>query len=199
MSLLVETIRIDNGIPVNLEYHRNRMYRSISDLYGIRKEINLHSLIQVPGAFLSGKVKCRVEYDTEIRKTEYLRYVLREIKSLRLVEDNEIEYRYKSADRSRLDVLYGSRGDCDDILIIKNGLVTDSYYANCILRSADGSWVTPDSCLLKGTRRSSLLDKGLIREERVTVSDIKNFAEVRLINAMIDINDSESIPVENIR
>jgi len=59
--------------------------------------------------------------------------------------------------------------------------------------------VTPDSCLLKGTRRSLLLDKGLIREERVTVSDIKKFTEARLINAMIDIDDSESIPVNNIK
>jgi len=153
MSLLVETIRINDGVPLNLEYHTQRINRSLSELFGIKKEINLRSFIKVPGDALTGVVKCRIEYDRKIRKIEFQPYCFR----------------------------------------------TDSYYANCIFISAHSSWVTPDSCLLKGTRRSLLLDKGLIREERVTVSDIKKFTEARLINAMIDIDDSESIPVNNIK
>ncbi|MFH0843305.1 MAG: aminotransferase class IV [Bacteroidota bacterium] len=199
MSLLVETIRINDGIPVNLEYHNQRMHRSLSGLFSIKKEINLESVIKVPVISSTGVVKCRIEYDRTIGKIEFQPYYIRPVRSLRLVEDNEIEYRYKFADRSRFDALFDSRGDCDDILIVKNGLVTDTYYANCIFKSADGSWVTPGSCLLKGTRRSSLLDRGLIREGKVMVTDIKNYVEVRRINAMIDIDDSESIPIENIR
>lgn len=198
MSLLIETIRINDGIPMNLEYHNQRMVRSISDLFGISSEFDLRSIIKVPDAAASGVIKCRIEYDTQITKIEYKPYLIRPVKSLRLVTDNDIGYRYKFTDRGRLESLFEKRGDCDDILIIKNGLVTDTFYANIVFKCADNTWVTPVSCLLRGTRRSLLLQQNAIKEINIPVSDIKKYNEVRLINAMIDICDTEGIPTESI-
>lgn len=196
MSRLVETIRINDGVPMNLEYHNQRMYHSLYDLFGVKKEIDLKSVLKVPDTASSGVIKCRIEYDMEITKIEFQPYFIRPVKSLRLVEDNEIEYRYKFTDRSRLESLFEKRGVCDDILIIKNGLVTDTYYANIVFKCADNTWVTPISCLLKGTRRSTLLQKNVIKEANIPISYIKKYHEARLINAMIDIWDTEGVPIE---
>ena len=136
-----------------------------------------------------------------IRKSEkqhFSPYVIRPVNSLRLVEDNEIDYSYKYADRSTLDALFEKRGSCDDILIIKDGYVTDTYYANIVFKSTNGDWITPESCLLKGTRRTCLLQKNLIKEAVIRVSDLNNYTEARLINAMIDICDTDGISIRNL-
>jgi len=198
MYQLVETIKINNGTPENLEFHDRRMKESLSDLFGIRKCFDLNSICKVPYKLSHGIVKCRIVYDTEIRETTFHPYVIRPVNSLRLIEDNEIDYSYKYADRSSLDSLFEKRGSCDDIIIIKNGYVTDTYYANIVFKSINGDWVTPESCLLKGTRRTCLLEKNLIKETVIRVSDLTYFIEARLINAMIDICDTDGISIRNL-
>ena len=198
MYQLVETIKINNGTPENLEFHDRRMNNSLSGLYGTRKGFDLNAILKVPYKLSDGIVKCRIVYDTEIKEITYQPYVIRPVNSLRLVEDNEIEYRYKYSDRSTLDALFEKRGSCDDILIIKNGYVTDTYYANIVFKSTNGDWVTPESCLLKGTRRTCLLEKNQIKEAVIRVSDINNYTEARLINAMIDICDTNGISLDNV-
>lgn len=198
MYRLVETIKINNGTPENLEFHDRRIKKSLSDLYGIRKGFDLMAIVKVPENLSSGIVKCRIVYDTKIRETTFQSYIIRPVNSLKLIEDNEIDYRYKYADRSNLNALFERRGNCDDILITKNGYVTDTYYANIILKTTDGDWVTPESCLLKGTRRTSLLEKNIIKEVVIRVSDLYNYTEARLINAMIDFCDTDGIAISNI-
>jgi len=198
MYQLVETIKINNGTPENLELHERRVKKSLSELFGIRKGLDLIAILKVPYNFSVGIVKCRIVYDTEIRETTFQQYVIRPVNSLRLVEDSEIDYSYKYADRSSLDALFNKRGSCDDILIIKNGFVTDTYYANVVFKSAVGDWITPESCLLKGTRRTCLLEKNLIKEAVIRVSDLKNFTKARLINAMLDICDTDGISIDNV-
>jgi len=106
------------------------------------------------------------------------------VHSLRLVRDDNIDYRFKYADRRRLQVLFARRGDCDDVLIVKRGLLTDTSYCNIAVY--DGlQWWTPDAPLLPGTARQRLLDKGLIREKRIRVEDLPLFKRIRLINAML--------------
>ena len=60
------------------------------------------------------------------------------------------------------------------------------------------SWVTPDSPLLPGTKRRVYLDLQIIHEKKIETADLKGFSHARLINAMIDLNDSADIPVDNI-
>ena len=72
-----------------------------------------------------------MEYDgqgiTLVRADEYC---MRAISSLRLVTCDDIDYAYKSADRSRL----GLRGNADEIIIVRNGLLTDTSYSNIALQ-----------------------------------------------------------------
>jgi 4-amino-4-deoxychorismate lyase len=90
------------------------------------------------------------------------------------------------------------RGDCDDILIVKRGMVTDSSYSNVVFRGSYGNWVTPATYLLPGTRRASLIQQGLISETDISINDITKYTELKLINAMMGLDDTEGIPVKNI-
>jgi 4-amino-4-deoxychorismate lyase len=198
MSRLVETIKIENGILQNISFHNERMIRSLFDIYNIKSVMLLEKLIIIPEDLKEGIFKCRVEYDRDIRKVEFLPYKIKIINSLKLVVDNSIDYAYKFLDRKRIEELSSSCEQNEDILIIKNRMITDSSYANVIFREQSGDWVTPSSYLLPGTQRASLLKRGIIHEDIITYKDLRKYSEVRLINAMMGIKDTEGIPISNL-
>ena len=86
--------------------------------------------------------------------------------------------------------LYNSKQEADDILIVKNGWVTDSSYANLIFKLGD-KWITPASYLLNGTMRQQLIERGEIQCEPISLVDIGKFANVKLINSMVGMNGPE--------
>ncbi|MDZ7739956.1 MAG: aminotransferase class IV [Bacteroidales bacterium] len=198
MSLLVETIKVKDGRLFNIEYHSNRFNKTRKDLFNTGPAVDLQDKIIIPAYARQGLFKCRIEYNDHIRKLDFLPYEIKMIRTLRLVEAGDLEYRYKYLNRSGIDSLMEQKGSCDDILIIKDGRITDTSYANIIVRGNDGIWYTPSSYLLRGTKREYLLDNGLIKEKDITPAGLKRFRELRLINSMLDIDDTSSIPVRTI-
>jgi len=198
MSLLVETIKIENGKILNISFHHERMIRSLYNIYGLKTAPELEKIIEVPESAHQGIYKCRVIYDDKTTRVEFLPYSLRQVRSLRIIFSDAICYPYKYTNRDKINRLFDMREECDDILIIKYGKVTDSSYANVIFRDQDCSWVTPSTFLLPGTRRANLLKSGIVREADISFSDISKYTELKLINAMMSIDDTEGIPVANI-
>ncbi len=197
MSHLFETISIRNGVAENLKWHQQRLESSFLALFGYPPDFSLGNVITIPDECMKGHFRCRVDYDRQIREIRFTPYHKKEIKSLKLLEDNRIDYQYKFSDRLQLDLLYEMRGECDDVLIVKNGLITDTSFANVILW--DGRrWLTPAEPLLPGTCRARLIDNGMIAETMIKVTELHLFKELRLINALRGIDDMESIPVMNI-
>ncbi|MCL2561660.1 MAG: aminotransferase class IV [Rikenellaceae bacterium] len=196
-DIFVETIRIENGAVCNFELHRERMRRTAMHHFGTAPELVVDPL-SMPPHLRDERVKCRVLYSYDIIATEFHAYRPKKIRSLRIVEDDEIEYEYKSADRNRLNELFGRRADADDIIIVRRGRVTDSSFANLVFATAAGELFTPKTYLLAGTKRASLLARGTIRERDVSVQDIASFSRVYLINAMMDISDDISVGVSSI-
>lgn len=184
---------------MNIGFHNERMSRTLFELFGLKIEINLNGIITVPDYAGTGVFKCRVIYDNEIRKMEFIRYTMKSIRSLKIIEDNVISYSFKFTDRTSLEKLLERKNESDDILIVQNGYITDTSSANVILKDTSGIWHTPSTFLLPGTRRASLLAQHKIRETPIRLRDIGNYAEVRLINAMISMEDSEGISVKNIK
>ena len=129
-------------------------------------------------------------YDDASRDIEFVPYRYKKIDSLRVVEHDRVSYEFKYADRKLIDRLYGLKKDCDDILIVKRGFVTDSSFSNIVFRRGT-RWYTPWSALLKGTIRSNLLERNLIHEEEIRVEDIKTFDSFKLITAMIGFDGLE--------
>ncbi len=209
---LLETIRFENGRFENLPYHQQRMNRSRKILFEREDEIDLEKYLndesfrianpkELIKSGLSGfairTFKCRLIYSTTIEKTEFLPYQLPEIRSLKLVADDEIEYPHKFLDRKPIEKLLEKKGGCDDILIVRNGLFTDTSFANILFFNGK-EWITPAFPLLKGTRRAQLIDEEKIKTADIRIEDLKYFQKARLINAMIRFEDQVDIAIRNI-
>ena len=93
--------------------------------------------------------------------------------------------------------LFEKRSDCDDILIVKNGWITDSFSANVVFY--DGTkWWTSGTPLLCGTQRARLINEGKISVCNISRNDIPKFKLAGLINAMQDLENMPVIPVDRI-
>ncbi|MCK3683361.1 aminotransferase class IV [Maribellus sp. YY47] len=197
-QLLIETIRCINGELHNLSYHQSRFNLVRKNFLGCTDTVVLKEHIQVPEECQNGLFKCRVLYSAQIEKIEFLPHEYRTIQSLQVIKEEAIDYGYKFADRENLGELFTQKGDCDDIVIVKNNCITDSYTANLVF--FDGSeWWTPDTPLLPGTQRARLLSDGKIKVCRITLDDLDKYTKAGLINAMQDLENMPVITVENIR
>ena len=166
------------------------MVNSLKQLWGKEEDIKLTEYLNLLEYPKTGIYKCRIVYDHQSKVVEFLPYTFKAITSLKLVVDDTILYDHKYADRSRINQLMGKKEHCDDILIVKQGWVTDASYANIVFMR-EGCWYTPKRCLLKGTMRERLLQSGTIIEEEITISDIVNFEKFKLINAMLGFEGQE--------
>ncbi len=198
MSLLVETIKILDGEIFNIDYHSSRFNKTRKELFNTGPAVDLSTKIIIPAYVRNGLFKCRIEYDDHIRKIDFHPYKIKRIRTLKLVEAGDLDYSYKFINRSGINTLLEQKNGCDDILMVKDGMITDTSYANIIVRGNDRIWYTPSGFLLRGTKREYLLNRGLIREKTITPASLKRFRELRLINSMLDIDDTDSIPVRTI-
>ncbi len=194
---LLETIKCKDGKLYNLEFHQQRFDLARRQNFPAAKRIKLSESIQIPEKCRRGLFRCRVLYEKSIEKIEFHPHQFRKIEHLKLVVDDEIDYRFKYSRRQKLEELFEERGDCDDILIVKNGCITDSFTANPIF--FDGKhWWTPDTPLLAGTQRAHLLENGIISACKITPSDILKYQKAGLINALQSFEDMPVIDVKNI-
>jgi len=197
MSLLIESIKLQDGEYKNLFYHEQRMNRALRLLCGADTNFELEEFLKNFEAPKEGLYKCRLVYDENSREIEFFPYEPKSIQTLRVVEHDRINYEFKYKDRKTIDRLFDLRKDCDDILIIKRGFVTDSSYCNIVFREGK-RWYTPWSALLKGTQRQKLLEQNQILEEEIRIADINSFESFKLINAMFEF-DAPEVDIANIR
>lgn len=182
---------------MNLEWHERRMKHACHVIWHIDIPFVLSDVIAVPDEFLTGLVRCKITYGPDIRKTGYEKESRRFIRSLRMVEDNDIDYSLKYADRTPLDSLFTLRGTSDEIIIVKNGLITDTSMSNLVFFDGE-NWHTPRTPLLKGTCRERLIAAGWLNERDIRPSDLGIFKGCKLVNAMRDPWDESLIPVSEI-
>ena len=193
MSRFIETICILNGEIRNLEFHQERFNRTRFKKFGLKNEIKLENQIQIAVNQEIGKFKCRIIYSEKIEFIEILPYEIRKINSVKLIENNEIEYKFKSENRNAFDLLKDSVLE-DEILIVKNGQITDSSYSNLVFFDGE-NWITPSSYLLNGTMRQSLLQSGKITEDEVNPKDLNRFFSFKFINAMMNLEESPELDI----
>jgi len=190
MSRLIESIRLENGVFSNLSYHQARMDATCRAVLKQPNTIVLDNYLKSLSFPTNGLYKCRLVYDHNIQRVDFTPYTIRPVRQLKIIHSDEIEYAHKYEDRTALSALFEQRGVCDDIIIVKNDFITDSYYANLIF--LDGStWYTPSQSLLKGTYRHYLLDHRKIKEAAIHIDDVLSFSHVRLINALLRFDGPE--------
>lgn len=203
MSRLIETICIQNGEIRNLEFHQRRVNRSRWKLFGLNDEPNLGEVIKSGfGSLPIGaqrkqlpkeKTKCRIIYGEKLESVEFIPYKIRKINSVKLIENNEIEYPFKFEDRNTFDLMRDSVTE-DEIIIVKKGQITDTSYSNLVFFDGE-KWITPASFLLNGTMRQSLLQSEKIIEDEINPKDLNRFFSFKLINAMMDLDESPGLDI----
>lgn len=191
----IESIRVENRVLQNLKLHQQRVNET-SKIFSFNKTLDLSS-ITLSKVNDDDIYKFRVLYSGNDYSVEISRYKPREIKSLKLVYDNDIIYDHKFENRDALNVLFEKRGDSSDILIVKNGFITDSSYSNIVLFDGE-DYLTPSTFLLNGTMRQRLLDEKRIKEREIKVEDLKNYKRIFLINALNSLEDNLSVEVSSI-
>ena len=189
MQQFVETIKIEDGKALNLNFHQARMESTMRHFFA---DAPVPALADVLSPTPDMQFyKARVVYGGQgVEDVQYAPYKMREIRSLKLVEDNEIDYSFKSTDRACLNRLTAQKGDCDEVLIVKNGLLTDTSFTNVAVFDGE-RWLTPKHPLLMGTKRASLIERQVIKEADISVETLMNAQKVSLINAMIDLGEIE--------
>ncbi|MDE5645717.1 MAG: aminotransferase class IV [Muribaculaceae bacterium] len=199
---LVETIRVTDGTFRHLPLHIDRMRRSCLELYGTPPPALRLTERDVPPDLRQGDVKCRVVYSTDIVSIAYTRYTPRTIRTLRTVTDDSADYHLKFSDRSRLETLAARKGEADEILIVRNGLVTDTSFSNILCVCGD-MWLTPAQPLLRGVMRQRLIEEGRAIEADITPDMLRagnraGITAVILINAMLPPGKIPPIPLTRI-
>ncbi|MCT7561303.1 aminotransferase class IV family protein [Aliarcobacter butzleri] len=182
-----ETIKCEDFEVFNLDYHQKRVANTIG------LNINLQEYINPISEEL---LRCKLIYDENgVVDVLYFPYKKREIKSFKIIFDNEIEYSKKYLNRAKLDELYEKRDDCDEVIIIKNEIVTDTTIANIAI-FYENSWITSKNCLLGGTTRARLIEEKKLLEKDITLDMLKNASKVALMNAMIGFDEIKDFKIK---
>lgn len=190
---LLETIKIENGLINNIEYHQKRFDDSRHKLFGIKEKINLEDVIVPPSNGLS---RCRIIYDKDIKTIEYLPYVPKTLSNFKIISSN-IDYSFKYANRSELDNLKAKYLDFDEVIIEKNGVLTDTTISN--IAFFDGlHWITPASPLLNGTMRAKLIDEGFLKTKDIKSSEILKYTRFAIINALVGFYEIDKYIIKGI-
>lgn len=186
MFPLFETICIKKGVVQQISWHQKRMDDACLQYFDVENPHNLIRAIRIPTPLVEvQRAKARVSYNADGMYITYEPYYEKSIKSLKMIFDDSISYSLKFEDRNALNILYQQREKCDDILIIKNGMVTDSTYCNVLFYDGK-SWFTSDTPLLHGTCRARLLAEGNVQEVPIHFEMIKKYTSFMLVNAMMD-------------
>ena len=185
---LFETLCFEKGQLQNLCLHQQRMNKSLIEYYGSNSSlIDLEKISKTHNEFLNldpNKVfRCRIDYNNQDYQLQIHHYNRKHYKTFQTVICDDIDYHLKYSNRDQLNTLLAKKGNCDEIIIIKNGYVTDCSIGNLIFKK-ENQWFTPNTPLLHGTQRTKLLAENKIIETTIQVNDIATFDEIRLINAL---------------
>jgi len=186
MNYFFETIKCEDFEVFHLHYHNQRIARTIG------LNINLQEYIYPPTKHL---LRAKVIYSADgITQIDYYKYNPKDIKIFKIIEDDTIEYSSKYLNRDTLDSLYSKKDIAQEILIIKNGLLTDTTIANVVIYK-DNRWITPKQPLLKGTTRARLLEEERIFEADITIEDLQSTSKIALLNAMIGFKEIKDFTI----
>lgn len=182
MTEFLETICFEEGNACCLQEHEARMNATRRHFWPDEAPLQLASFVTPQSD--KGRLRCRVVYHREIVSVNYYPYTPRPVHSLQCIDIGTGEYAYKYADRSMLDAWYAQRGEADDVLLLRNGLLTDTSIANVALWNGS-EWHTPEKPLLAGTHRARLLQNGVLKPRLLRVEDLDSYETIVLFNAML--------------
>lgn len=194
MYRFIETIRVEDGTVRCLEDHERRMNATRRHFWPEEPPLRLADYVSPEP--LPGRRRCRVLYGRQVVRVEYFAYQPRLVRSLKCVDASDVDYAYKYAGREALDAAFAQRDGADEVLLVRDGLLTDTSIANVALW--DGrEWHTPERPLLEGTHRARLLRAGILKPCPIPLDGLARYQHIVLFNAMLDFGEVQ-LPVSAI-
>lgn len=191
-TLLFESICVSDGVVQNIFFHIKRMKNSVEKLkfnpfFAIDDSLKKSSLGQ------AGLIKVKLVYSKsgEFVNCETTKYTPKNIKSIKFIQ-SDINYNKKWLNRDEINSLYDKCKDFDEILIVKNGFITDTGIANVAIL-LDNVWLTPNNPLLAGTCRARLLENGFLKLADIDIDMVLKAKGFAVLNAMTGFRKLENI------
>ena len=183
----IETLLVKNGEIQNLEYHLDRIKKTykyfkwkINKLGMENGEWRINDELKIK----NGEWRIRITYNQYgIQKIETFPIKERSFKKFKVVEIN-FDYKFKYKNRNQFSILNSKFSIYDELILVKNNLITDTTISNLAFFTGK-EWITPKYPLLKGTKREELIQKGVLKEENIHISDLKYFKKMAMINAIL--------------
>lgn len=194
MKNYLETISIVNKKPLNLGYHQERIQEVFDEKFPQKKAWEIAELI--PDILEEKWIKLRFIYNDISFKIELSPYHKKTIQKLIFVDIEQYEYSYKYEDRRFLYELLKLHPEYDEVIMVKNGLVTDATIGNIALEK-NGKWYTPQYPLLNGTKRRKLLKEKILIPKNIKKEEIQEYDKIAIINAFLDLEESNILSVSN--
>ena len=193
MSQFFESIRINDGIAENLNFHQARVHKTLNAFDASHNSIELTTIVQELVLPTLGLFKLRISYDLNGNyEAKCNPYQYKQINHFDLLDIKGQSYDYKNENRDWINEALAQSGK-DEIMMHDDGLIKDCSYTNIVF--FDGAnWYTPESPLLEGTQRAKLIQEGIIISKALHVDDIPNFIKFKCINAMIHWEDAINYP-----
>jgi len=176
-----ETIRLLDGVVHNAEYHNRRLNQTRKNLYGSTTTIEI--LDYLPTLPTEGLHKIKITYVDTILDISIEPYTPRDITEFICV-NTDMDYSYKYTHRDKLNQLTKDLKPNQEIIIIKDNLITDTSIANIAIY-IDNIWLTPATPLLTGTTRAKLIDDQYLKKANLNIDDLNRATSIALMNAMI--------------
>ena len=197
MSQFIESIKVEDKEIFLLDQHQKRVNETFS-YFGKEQPINLAEIFKSLEHDEDGLYKFRITYDlTGKYRTQMIPYAMSEIASFQLVENNSYDYSFKFEDRKELEKMK-ILSKAAEIIIVKNNHITDSSYSNLLFKKGK-DWFTPKTFLLNGVQRQHLLKSKKIKEAEITLQNLSEYSHFQLINALNEVDDAYSYPLERIK
>lgn len=196
MFQFIESIKVEDQRVFLANLHQKRMEETFSH-FQKPCELDIQKIYNDLDHDDDGLYKFRIEYNLNNQfKTQMLPYFISEIDDFELVINNDINYEFKSSDRSEF-LKMKTKSQADEVIIVQENQITDTSYSNLIFLK-DKTWFTPKRYLLNGVMRQHLLKTKKIKESEITLDNIKEFSHFQLINALNDFDDMFIYPIEKI-
>ena len=191
MCLFIESIKYKNGAFYRLDLHQMRVNLVFKLYFPGFKPFQLSEIPAFKLFKKEGIYKCRIVFDNNIKEISILPYERKNFESFQLVESDIDSLPYKRAERTELNNAFQQKENCSDIIVVKNGYLTDSSYANIALWNGK-KWVTPSNPLIFGTQRQFLITDNQIIEGEIHLNDLQKYSKIRIFNAMIEFGEVEN-------
>lgn len=193
--IFIETIRITEGNIFSLNYHQQRLNKTLA-YYGL-PPLNIAKLLyNLPVTIPKPICRCRITYGQTPVQISFLPYTPIVRKRVRIMKNDKISYSYKYANRTQIEEIFRC-ANCDDVIIVKENMITDSSVANLVFENKEGLF-TPATPLLKGTERQRLLDEGIISLRKISLDNLNEYNHIYFINAMMPLGTMPPLSIADL-